>query len=73
MGLLVILSDLRWSADLPHNQVTGVSHAAAEYKPVENEKAQTLRKVGAVLLFFTEGGDAAQCVCFEKRTKLPCS
>ncbi|XP_029683002.1 bromodomain-containing protein 3-like isoform X5 [Takifugu rubripes] len=36
--------NLRRSADLPHSQVTGDSHAAAEYKPAENEKAQTLRK-----------------------------
>lgn len=51
----VILSDFRWSADPPHDQVTGVSHAtaAAKYKPVENEKAQTLRKVSALLFCFT--------------------
>lgn len=53
MGLFVILSDFRWSADLPHSQVTGVSHAATEYKPVENEKAQTLRKVGVVWSCFS--------------------
>lgn len=44
----MILSDFGWSADFHLSQVTGVSHAAPEYQPVENEKSQTLKKVGVV-------------------------
>lgn len=43
----MILSDLRCSEDFHDSQAAGVSHANWECKPVaENEKAQTLKKVG---------------------------
>lgn len=47
----MILSGLKWSEDLGDSQVAGVSLTASECKPVvENDKSQTVKKVG---MFYT--------------------
>lgn len=45
--VLMILSDLRCSEDFHDSEAAGASHASWECKPAaEDEKAQTLKKVG---------------------------